>query len=194
MTSSGTTVLFLLATPFLVQPATHTGDLLQAPSDFVTVLTNTGRDTLGQVARKDTLGGGQQPRDTLPIVATDPRDDRNHWLRDFDQRSSSNKLGYFLNARQIEALHPQFTSDALRRIPGVVVVPSHGIGNGVRIRGCAPLVWVDGQRAPGAELDEVTHGSDVAALEVYRSLAGVPAEFTDRSATCGTILVWMKTS
>ena len=47
-------------------------------------------------------------------------------------------------------------------------------------------------RARGAELDDVTRGGDVAAIEVYSSTAGVPAQYTDRSATCGTMLVWLK--
>jgi len=150
-------------------------------------------DTTGAArTTPDTSVDGRRLPDTAVITTSDAPDKRNHWLRAFDLRSSSNKLGYFLNEQQIEAMHPQFTSDALRRVPGVVVGPTRGIGNSVRIRGCPPLVWVDGQRAPGAELDDVTHGSDVAALEVYRSLAGVPAEFTDRTATCGTILVWLK--
>lgn len=141
----------------------------------------------------DTVAGTRPASDSSVIVTADAQDDRSHWMRDFDRRSASNKLGYFLNEQQIQAAHPQYTSDALRRVPGIVVLPGRGIGNTVRIRGCAPLIWVDGQRAPGVELDEVTHGNDVAGLEVYRSLAGVPAEFTDRSATCGTILVWLKT-
>lgn len=77
-------------------------------------------------------------------------------------------------------------------MPGVVVRPASRIGNDVKIRGCAPLVWIDGMRAKGAQIDEVTHGTDVAAIEVYESQAGVPAQFTDRSATCGTILIWLK--
>ena len=150
------------------------------------------RDTTRAATKTDTLSDGRRRGDTSAILAPDSLDDRSHWLRDFDRRSTSNKLGYFLNEQQIQASHPQYTSDALRRVPGIVVLPARGIGNAVRIRGCAPLIWVDGQRAPGVELDEVTHGSDVAAMEVYRSLAGVPAEFTDRSAICGTILVWLK--
>jgi hypothetical protein len=73
----------------------------------------------------------------------------------------------------------------------------------VRLRGCGvrgqsaekvgPMVWLDGVRLVGAEIDEVTQATDIAAIEVYNSFAGVPAQYLDRSAVCGTILVWTKT-
>jgi hypothetical protein len=47
-------------------------------------------------------------------------------------------------------------------------------------------------RLPGAEIDEVTQGPDIAGIEVYTAFAGVPAQFFDRTAVCGTILVWTK--
>ena len=34
--------------------------------------------------------------------------------------------------------------------------------------------------------------AEVAAMEVYYSFAGVPSRYFDRTATCGTILVWLK--
>ncbi|MEO7086625.1 MAG: TonB-dependent receptor, partial [Gemmatimonadaceae bacterium] len=112
-------------------------------------------------------------------------------LIEFYSRARSNHLGYYIDEQRLADLHPEHTSDALRTVPGVVVRPAR-IGNDVRIRGCAPLIWIDGLRAPGAQIDDITHGTDVAAIEVYESQAGVPAQYTDRSATCGTILVWMK--
>jgi hypothetical protein len=113
-------------------------------------------------------------------------------LIEFYARARSNHLGYFIDEQKLNDLHPEFTSDALRAVPGVLVRPGARIGNDVKIRGCAPLVWIDGLRAKGAQIDDVTHGTDVAAIEVYESTAGVPAQYTDRTATCGTILVWLK--
>jgi hypothetical protein len=132
-------------------------------------------------------------RDTVPVIQTDDAEPLEQ-LVEFHRHARSNPLGYFVDEQQMAALHTEYASEALRRVPGVVVRPSGRIGNQVRIRGCAPLVWVDRQRVPGAELDEVAHGGDVAAIEVYRSLSGVPAEFTDRTAVCGTIVVWLKVS
>lgn len=119
--------------------------------------------------------------------------DVNTKLQEFYARAQSNHFGHFIDEEQLARIHPEQTSDALRAVPGVIVRPSRRIGNEVRIRGCAPLVWVDGLRAPGGELDELTRGADVAAMEIYSSIAGVPAQYTDRTATCGTILVWLKT-
>ncbi|MEO6878622.1 MAG: TonB-dependent receptor, partial [Gemmatimonadaceae bacterium] len=90
-------------------------------------------------------------------------------LREFYARERSNHFGYFLDEEQLAEIHPEQTSDALRAVPGVLVRPSRRIGNEVRIRGCSPLVWVDGLRAPNGELDELTRGSDVAAMEIYNS-------------------------
>jgi hypothetical protein len=146
-------------------------------------------DTVSR-ARSDSAASRADSVTVLDSTSDDSPDD----LREFHRHAQANRLGYFIDAKQMAVLHPAYASDALRRIPGVVVRPSTGIGNQVRIRGCAPLVWVDGARTPGAELDEVTHGNDVAAVEIYRSLAGVPAEYSDRRATCGTIVVWLKSS
>jgi hypothetical protein len=118
-------------------------------------------------------------------------EETNTRLREFYARAQNNHFGYFIDQQQLLKLHPQQTSDALRAVPGVLVRPAR-IGNTVKIRGCSPLVWVDGLRAPNGELDDLTRGADVAAIEIYTSLAGVPAQYTDRTATCGTILVWLK--
>ncbi|HEX3866720.1 MAG TPA: carboxypeptidase regulatory-like domain-containing protein [Gemmatimonadaceae bacterium] len=126
-------------------------------------------------------------------LATGPAPDTiSALLRGFYAREKTSHMGHFIDEKRLDELKPQFTSDALRTVPGVVVRPA-SIGNEVRIRGCAPLVWVDGSRAVGAQVDELAPGRDVAAIEIYESLSGVPAEFTDRTATCGTILLWLKT-
>jgi len=120
------------------------------------------------------------------VLMQDPR------LRAFEERAETNGFGHYVRPGRIAELHPSWTSDALRGLPGVQLRPSPRLGNEVRIRGCMPLVWVDGNRMPGVELDDATHTNDVAAIEVYNSLSGVPARYADVSATCGTILVWLK--
>jgi hypothetical protein len=123
-------------------------------------------------------------------------------LEAFYKRAQTNSFGRYITEAMIEKAHPQHTSDLMRTLPGVVIRPTRRIGNTVRFRNCGvqqespetvgPLVWVDGVRMPGAELDEVTQGPDVAAIEVYPALAGIPAQYFDRTAVCGTILVWTK--
>lgn len=118
--------------------------------------------------------------------------DADRKLEEYYARKSSNGFGRFIDEAQIEKQKPRAVSEMLRPIPGVTLDASGRIGNIVRIRGCSPLVWVDGVRVPGAQLDEVAPAEDVAAIEIYNSFAGIPARYFDRSATCGTILVWLK--
>ena len=127
----------------------------------------------------------------------------NAMLAAFYDRARTNSFGHYIDQATFTRLRPQWVSDAMRQVPGVVVRPTKRIGNMVRIRGCGvpgespeavgPLIWVDGVRMPGAELDEVAQAADVAGIEVYNSFAGIPAQFFDRSAVCGTILVWTRT-
>jgi hypothetical protein len=113
-------------------------------------------------------------------------------LREFYARRQSNSFGRYFEQSDIEKRHPQFISELFRQVPGVSLSASGRVGNTLRIRGCAPLVWVDGVRIPKAQIDEVVTPSDVAAVEIYSSFAGIPAQFFDRSATCGTVLVWSR--
>jgi len=113
-------------------------------------------------------------------------------LRDFYARKGTNSFGHYFEQSDIERRHPQYVSELLRTIPGVTLGPSSRGGFSVRLRGCAPLVWLDGVRVPNAQLDELAEPTDVAALEVYSSFAGIPAQYFDRSANCGTILVWSR--
>ncbi len=127
---------------------------------------------------------------TAEITAAGADADRK--LEEYFTRKSSNGFGRFVDEAQIEKQKPRVVSEMLRSLPGVTLDPTGRIGNIVRIRGCSPLVWVDGVRQPGAQLDEVAPPNDVAGIEIYNSFAGIPARYFDRSATCGTILVWLK--
>ncbi len=123
-------------------------------------------------------------------------------LRGFFERQQANSFGHYITPDALAQMNVQYPSQALRTIPGIDLRPSRRIGNLVRIRGCGvpgesndtigPLIWVDGVRMTDAELDEAVQGSDIAAIEVYSSFAGIPAQYFDRSAVCGTILVWTK--
>lgn len=125
-------------------------------------------------------------------------------LAAFRERASTNSFGRFVTEEMLARMRPNNISDALRGMSGVLVRaagPRH-LGNIVRLRGCGardespertgPLVWLDGVRLPGVELDDAVSGADVAAVEVYHSFAGVPSQYLDRTAVCGTILVWTR--
>ena len=116
-------------------------------------------------------------------------------LRSFYVRREENSFGQYFTRDEIRRTGKHYASELLRQVPGATLQVSRRFGYIVRFRGCrdAPMIWLDGNRLPGAELDDVTNANDLAAMEVYRSPAGVPAQFLDRSNKgCGTILLWTR--
>jgi len=112
-------------------------------------------------------------------------------LREFHDHRARARFGSFFDADDIVKRHPRYLSDLMRFVPGSRLIPGR-IGSVVRLRGCRPLLWIDGIRVPGAELDEVVNMQDVAAVEVYNSFAGIPAQYVDRNTNCGAVVVWLK--
>lgn len=101
-------------------------------------------------------------------------------------------------------------SEVLRDVPGIDLRPVctphcyHQIRMaGTTQSGCLPTFYMDGRRMSVRpkprgnrrepeglfDLDVIAAGSDVAALEVYRSIAETPPEFYGR---CGSIVIWTK--
>jgi carboxypeptidase family protein/TonB-dependent receptor-like protein len=139
--------------------------------------------------------------DASPVVLSDVDVDWTRtgemggWLKDFYDRRRTNSFGRYYTREAIQARGAQHMSEILRGQPGVTLTASRRFGYVVRFRGCryAPLVWLDGVRLQGAELDDVAKPADIAAMEVYPSSAGIPAQFMDRSNSgCGTILIWTR--
>lgn len=115
-------------------------------------------------------------------------------LQKFYERRRSNSHGHYFTREEIVARVPQYLSEMLRSIPGVTISSRPG-GFVIRMRGCryAPIVWIDGTRAPDTELDDVARVDETAAMEVYTTPAGTPAQYLDRSNVgCGTILIWSR--
>jgi len=131
------------------------------------------------------------PAELAAMSVNEAADEPDEKLREFYARKQSNNFGHYIDGDQIERRHPEYASEMLRGVLGANLLPGR-IGYIVRIRGCSPLVWLDGVRVPGAQLDEVVQPAEVAAMEIYDSFAGIPAQYFDRSATCGTILVWTR--
>jgi hypothetical protein len=115
-------------------------------------------------------------------------------LREYYERKQQRApFGKFLEQKEIRRMGPIHPSDLFRTVPGISIRAASG-GNSLRIRGCQPMVWIDGQRVPGAELDEVIQPSEIAAIEFYPSSAGIPAQYLERTnRLCGLILVWTRT-
>ncbi len=111
----------------------------------------------------------------------------------FHRRQTRAAFGRFMDQEEIRKKGARNASDLFRTVPGVSVKTNPSGGNAIRIRNCQPMVLIDGQRSPGAELDEVITPGDIAAIEFYPSAAGVPAQYLERSnRLCGLILVWTK--
>jgi hypothetical protein len=122
--------------------------------------------------------------------------------------------GVFLEPNDLEKRRPLKLTDVFFSFPGTRVVEA-ALGAGPRavyfprsgerpayggIQICWPMIYLDRQListgglsgATPTALDEYVHGADVAAVEVYRSAAEVPAEFNGPNAGCGVIVVWSK--
>jgi hypothetical protein len=126
------------------------------------------------------------------VGVTEAESDQDKKLAAYRDRKATNSFAHFVDGDDIERRKPQFVSEMLRGMAGVTLTASDKLGNLLHLRGCSPLVWVDGVRMAGAQLDEVAPPGDVAGIEVYNSFAGIPSRYFDRSATCGTILVWLR--
>lgn len=113
-------------------------------------------------------------------------------LDEFYDRKATNNFGKFFEQKDIEKRHPLYLSELLRSVAGASL-SSDRAGNRILLRECKPMVWLDGMRAQGAELDDVARPTDVAGLEVYPSSAGLPPQYQDRNnRMCGAIVVWTK--
>jgi hypothetical protein len=114
-------------------------------------------------------------------------------LKEFYEHKATNNFGKFFERKDIERLARSYASEVLRTVPGAQLEASERTGNHVLLRGCKPIVWVDGMRAVGAELDELARPSDLAGMEVYPSWAGLPIQYQDRdNRMCGVIVVWTR--
>ena len=105
-------------------------------------------------------------------------------------------LGTYFTREEILNRRASVPSDVLRTAKGIRVVRTSG-GNGIRFNSatnarCIPMIWVDGQRAPGMEIDEISL-NDIEGIELYNGPATTPAEFWQaNTAQCGTIVVWTR--
>jgi hypothetical protein len=113
-------------------------------------------------------------------------------LEEFYNHKANSNFAKFFEQKDIQKRNPLYLSELLRSVAGASLY-AMGSGNRILLRDCKPMVWVDGMRAPGAELDDLARPMDVAGLEVYPSYAGLPAQYQDRNnRMCGAIIVWTR--
>jgi hypothetical protein len=119
-------------------------------------------------------------------------------LREFEERRAKG-LGVFVTREQIAARNTMLPSDLLRALRGVRLVKLRDGSYGVRFAAysgsrpnCTPDLWLDGQRARGLEIDDLT-ANDIEAIELYESWSTVPFQFSQGATVpCGTIVVWTR--
>ena len=139
----------------------------------------------------------------LTQVEIEEKEERHPFFSEYEQRRQRG-VGTFVTQKDLEKLNTSYPSDAFRRLPGMRFVQVSG-GMGVRFmattsmtrgpRGsseCVPTIWVDGQAAPGMEIDEI-RAQDIFGIEVYRGASTTPAQFAKSGlAQCGAIVVWTR--
>jgi carboxypeptidase family protein/TonB-dependent receptor-like protein len=132
------------------------------------------------------------PTDIDGVVVDGSVDDSKGRLAEFYEHKLQSRFGYFIERAEIERRSPQHISELLRSLRGVHLAPNGSIGNRVLVRGCRPMVWLNGLRVPDAEVDEIAQPGDVDALEVYVSMAGMPARLVDLVGKCGAVVIWTR--
>ena len=105
-------------------------------------------------------------------------------------------MGRYLDYDQIKAAQPTYTSDILRRLPGIRVL---GAGTNatiatMRANGCVQVV-IDGTNIPldaGQSIDQVVNAQDVVAVEFYNPI-DVPIELSSNAnSSCALVAIWTK--
>jgi hypothetical protein len=139
----------------------------------------------------------------LTPVEIEAKDEGHPFFNEYEKRRQRG-IGTFITQKDIEKLNTSYPSDAFRSLPGVRFVNVNG-GMGVRFMqsigmggsartggGCAPAIWVDGQAAPGLEIDDIRAG-DVHGIEIYKGVSTTPPQFVKYGTSqCGTIVVWTR--
>jgi hypothetical protein len=120
-------------------------------------------------------------------------------IEDFYRRLTKG-VGQYVGREEVEKRWGGTPSDLLRNTPGIRFVRAGGGRRGIRFptttigrRDCPPMIWIDGQKVPGMEIDEITLG-DIEGIELYNGPATTPMQFSQGqgSNNCGTIVVWSR--
>jgi len=122
---------------------------------------------------------------------------RRQRIEDFYWRRARG-IGTYFTRDEILTRRASVPSDVLRTAKGVHFVRA-GSGTGIRFSSatnmrtnCSPMIWIDGQRAPGMEVDEIPL-NDIEGIELYNGASTTPAEFWQANTVqCGTIVVWSR--
>ena len=111
-------------------------------------------------------------------------------------RRKKKGIGHFITPEEIARRQPRYTTDMLRRVPGLAVGAT--IAGRARVTvtreliPCEPVIFIDGLYVPRMPVDDIL-ATDLGAIEVYLGPAQVPAQYANlASGACGAILVWSR--
>jgi hypothetical protein len=140
------------------------------------------------------------PQELAAVDVTDPDAGNRFGMAGFNRRRA-NGNGHYVTRAELEAHNIHAMSDALRLIPGVQLVRGRdgsidlrfgrsSMGNG---RDCPPDWLIDGIRAPGLRVDDLS-ADDMEGIEVYSGASQIPPEFniSGGNAGCGVVVLWTK--
>lgn len=131
------------------------------------------------------------PLETIVVTA------RSSTMPGFDRRRETG-FGRFLVREDIEARAASRTTDLLRGVSGLTLMPvRRGRRSLLFMRSglglCEPAIWVDGNRvtqSPSSTLDDFVLPETIEGVEVYRSSAEAPVQYV--GGPCGVVLIWTR--
>jgi hypothetical protein len=105
-------------------------------------------------------------------------------------------MGRYLDLDDIKKISPTYTSDILRRIPGIYVTGSGSSANVVTTRGNGCVAYLIDNNTVSADagqsIDEIVGEQDVAAVEFYNPV-DVPMDLSSGSNNgCALLVIWTK--
>jgi hypothetical protein len=100
--------------------------------------------------------------------------------------------GWFFDPERLRKARPNQASELIRMVPRISV--AQGFGTPITMDCGAYAGFIDGLNVWSGtawEMDFFVEASDIAAMEIYTSLAQLPVEFR-KGGNCGAIVVWTK--
>jgi hypothetical protein len=131
------------------------------------------------------------------VEAQDPHDSLSRKvLAEFWERRSRG-FGKFVTRDEIEKKGASRFVDVVRSVSGLSIMSYRGRqeirfrGAAIGSRNCPPQYWIDGVPLESGSAEEISP-ENVEAIELYASPATTPPQFSTRSPTCGTVVVWSR--
>ena len=151
-----------------------------------TIQVNVGNTTAQQSVEIDLVA---IPVDLEAVVVEDSKGR----IAEFNEHRKASKFGKFYDQNEIRKKSPRYLSELFRSVPGARLSPNPSGGSYLLLRGCKPKIWIDGVLAQYAEIDDIISPSEIAGIEIYSSMAGVPAQYMDReNRACGSVIIWSR--